>query len=71
MHGSSPTDVWAVGAAGTILHYNGTRWARVRAPDDGRYLDVAVRDDLVLIVRDTLGVASSRGLVALVRRRDW
>ena len=25
--GSSPTDVFAVGAGGTILHYNGTKWS--------------------------------------------
>jgi hypothetical protein len=27
--GSSPTDVYAVGRLGTILHYNGVRWAHI------------------------------------------
>ena len=31
--GSSPTDVWAVGAAGTLLHYDGTAWSPALDPD--------------------------------------
>src|SRR5262249_28258975 len=27
--GTSPTDVWAVGNGGTILHYNGSSWGAV------------------------------------------
>lgn len=28
LHGTSASDLWAVGAAGTILHYDGSRWQR-------------------------------------------
>ena len=30
--GSSANDVWAVGLAGTILHYDGTSWSPVSSP---------------------------------------
>ena len=35
--GSGPNDVWAVGTAGTILHYDGTKWERadLEAQDAG------------------------------------
>jgi hypothetical protein len=35
--GASPTDVYAVGRAGTILHYNGTNWS---AMDSGTGMDL-------------------------------
>ncbi|MDF2694192.1 MAG: hypothetical protein K0S65_2575, partial [Labilithrix sp.] len=31
--GSSASDVWAVGAHGTILHYDGVAWEKVERPD--------------------------------------
>ncbi len=31
--GSSATDVWAVGAHGTILHYDGVTWEKAERPD--------------------------------------
>lgn len=70
VHGSAADDVWAVGTGGTLLRYDGIGWTRVRGVDDGRYVDVAVRDDLVLVVRDTGGDASLSGLVTLVRSPD-
>ena len=35
--GSGPNDVWSVGTAGTILHYDGTKWERadLQAQDAG------------------------------------
>jgi hypothetical protein len=30
--GSGPSDVWAGGALGTLLHYDGTSWSQVSAP---------------------------------------
>ncbi len=30
--GSSAQDVWAVGGAGTIVHYDGSKWSMVRSP---------------------------------------
>ena len=30
--GSSASDVWAVGGAGTIIHYDGSKWSMVRSP---------------------------------------
>ncbi|MDF2695121.1 MAG: Type fimbrial biosis protein PilY1, partial [Labilithrix sp.] len=33
--GSGPNDVWAVGSAGTIAHYDGTRWAVLPKADGG------------------------------------
>jgi hypothetical protein len=35
--GSSPSDIFAVGVAGTLLHYDGTRWDRINK-DIGRAL---------------------------------
>jgi hypothetical protein len=32
MWGSSANDVWAVGLAGTILHFDGKAWTRSTAP---------------------------------------
>ncbi|MBX3200762.1 MAG: hypothetical protein KF894_21675 [Labilithrix sp.] len=31
--GTSATDVWASGAKGTLLHYDGAAWSRVKGPD--------------------------------------
>jgi len=33
--GNSPNDVWAAGGAGTLFHYDGTRWSKV--PMDTQY----------------------------------
>ena len=32
VHGSSATDVWAVGKLGTIIHFDGTRWSVTPTP---------------------------------------
>lgn len=32
VHGTSATDVWAVGSAGVVLHYDGTQWSVVSVP---------------------------------------
>jgi hypothetical protein len=35
--GSNANDVWAVGARGTIVHWDGTAWSTVRAPDPSAF----------------------------------
>lgn len=41
MFAISPTDIWAVGAAGTTIHYDGTGWQSVPvpAPNNSMYLN--------------------------------
>jgi hypothetical protein len=34
MWGSSATDIWAVGWAGTIMHFDGTEWTLAEVPED-------------------------------------
>jgi hypothetical protein len=38
---SSTTDAWAVGDAGTVLHFDGTRWLPVPFPDRSRLVAIA------------------------------
>lgn len=33
VRGTSPSDVWAAGARGTVLHLDGTGWSKVSGPD--------------------------------------
>ena len=61
--GSSATDVWAVGAHGTVLHYDGVSWesADTRVPDGGLVFTLRSvwleRPDDVWIVDGTTHVA--------------
>lgn len=38
--GSAPDDVWAVGLAGTIIHWDGVRWEKVHSPTRLSLIDV-------------------------------
>ncbi|MFZ5470037.1 MAG: hypothetical protein ACOZIN_11435 [Myxococcota bacterium] len=37
---NAPDDVWAVGSAGTLMHWNGTNWALAPSPSTQTLLDV-------------------------------
>jgi hypothetical protein len=39
--GSSPTDIWAVGSAGLVMHWDGTSWKEVETPAVGDLLSVS------------------------------
>ncbi len=68
--GSAPDDVWAVGSAGAVLHWEGSAWVRVAVPTDANLNAVwAGRGDVVFLV----GNASvDRRAVALRRdRTSW
>lgn len=63
--GGGEADVWAVGAAdaegGTVLHYDGTAWTRVPAPDTG---------DLWWVYGDGAGTVWIAGAQGVVLRGD-
>ena len=59
LSGTGPSDVWAVGTAGVLLHYDGTRWSEVAGPSASLYGVAAVGKDV--------WIAGSNG--ALLRHR--
>jgi len=38
--GSSPDDVWAVGAQGTIVHWDGSEWEKIQSPTSMYLIDI-------------------------------
>jgi hypothetical protein len=38
--GSSPDDVWAVGAQGTIIHWDGSEWEKIQSPTSMYLIDI-------------------------------
>ena len=57
VHGSSPTDVWAVGEQGTILHFDGAVWTPFAAPTSADLIDVvSVRRTLAYALPDGPGL---------------
>jgi uncharacterized membrane protein len=32
IYAAAPNDIWAVGAGGVIIHYDGTAWSQVQSP---------------------------------------
>lgn len=41
LHGTSPTDIWAVGGGGLIAHYDGTKWRSSATPTSAQLNSVA------------------------------
>ncbi|MEW6511217.1 MAG: hypothetical protein AB1428_09690 [Bacteroidota bacterium] len=69
VRGTAPNDVFAAGANGDLLHYNGSTWKNFRDQTGltngvGEYFALAVKGDLVIAVGEDLG----RGVVAIGRR---
>jgi hypothetical protein len=48
--GFSATDVYAVGAGGTILHYDGAVWSRVPSPTTADLYDVVTHAGAIYAV---------------------
>ena len=51
---TAPNDVWAVGAGGTILHYDGTAWSRTTLPSKSPLTGVwaSVPSDVWAVAQD-------------------
>lgn len=56
--GSAPNDVFAVGAAGFVTHYDGTRWTEQQSAATNNLLDVWAKD-----ATDVFACGSGGGLV--------
>ena len=56
--GTSPSDVWAVGVHGTILHFDGTEWTRALVDTTERLYDVwaAAPDDAWAVGKEGLAL---------------
>ena len=53
--GSSPEDVWAVGAQGTIVHWDGSEWKKVQSPTSMYLTDIyGTSSDNIFAVGATL-----------------
>jgi hypothetical protein len=67
VRGNGLNDVFAAGANGDILHYNGRTWRNFRDQTGlgyGEYYSIALKGNLVMAARENLG----RGVVAVGRR---
>jgi hypothetical protein len=70
IRGNAVNDVFAVGANGDVLHFNGSSWRNFRdqtALTYGEFHAIAVRGDLVCAVGEDL----SRAVIAIGRRQRW
>jgi hypothetical protein len=67
VRGNGVNDIFATGANGDLLHFNGSTWRNFRdqtSLSSGEYYSVAVKGNLVIAVGEDL----SRGVVAVGRR---
>ncbi|MEW6510290.1 MAG: hypothetical protein AB1428_04960 [Bacteroidota bacterium] len=67
IRGTAPNDVFAAGANGDVLHFNGGSWRNYRPQTGltyGEYHAIAVNGDLVVAVGEDVGL----GVVAIGRR---
>ncbi|AKU95254.1 hypothetical protein AKJ09_01918 [Labilithrix luteola] len=56
IHGRSPSDVWAVGARGAIVHFDGTSWTRSDAATQKSFYAIWLRDSGEAAIASLLSV---------------
>ncbi|MBN2362083.1 MAG: hypothetical protein JXR83_21710 [Deltaproteobacteria bacterium] len=61
--GYTHDDVWAVGAKGAIVHYDGTAWTKVPAPTDADLYDIDGSEDMQDGDKDIYAVGASGTII--------
>jgi hypothetical protein len=59
--GADAGDVWAVGAAGAVIHWDGKSWAHIKPPTEENLRAVSVQKN------GAVWVGGARGALARVR----
>ena len=65
MHGTAPDDVWAVGRAGFVAHWDGAKWTQVSVGTDSELWTVRARS------RTDVWIAGAYGLVLHWNGATW
>jgi hypothetical protein len=60
VHGASPSDVWVVGDAGVVSHWNGSAWKPSTSRVDVALFGVWAREDLVVAVGESQSILEYR-----------
>jgi hypothetical protein len=65
VHGSSPSNVWAVGDNGMVYFFDGSSWAEIKIPTNFNLISV------LCISEDEVYVGGAKGTVAIWNSIEW
>ncbi len=64
VHGTGASDVWAVGSAGGMIRWNGTRWTSIAGVDGDPYVAVAAGASVVAAINeDSVALDQGKGWI--------
>ncbi|MBE9569069.1 MAG: hypothetical protein IMF11_00445, partial [Proteobacteria bacterium] len=65
VHGSSPSNVWAVGDNGVVYFFDGSSWAKIKIPTNLNLISVLCRSE------DEVYVGGAKGTLAIWNSVEW